>query len=45
MKGAGPHLHLIRLMDDTTLNCPESMEGKNKFLKSHGTYSLVGRDD
>jgi hypothetical protein len=32
-------------MDHTPLIGPESMEGKNKFLESHGTYSLVGRDD
>jgi hypothetical protein len=33
------------LMNGTALIGPESMEGKNKVLESHGTYSLVGRAD
>lgn len=32
-------------MNDTTVIGPEAMEGKNKFLERHRTYSLVGRDD
>jgi hypothetical protein len=42
MKGAGTHFHVIGLMNDAALIGPESMEGKNQFLESHGTYSLVG---
>jgi hypothetical protein len=44
MKRPSAHFHVIGLMNDTTLIGPESVEGKNKFLESHGTYSLVGRD-
>jgi hypothetical protein len=33
------------LMNDATLIGPESLKGKNQFLKSHRIYSLVGRDN
>ena len=45
MKRPCPHLHIVRLMDHTTLISPESMEGKNQFLERHYIYSLAMGDD
>ena len=36
MKGAGPHFHVIGLVNDAPLIGPELMEGKNKVLEIHG---------
>jgi hypothetical protein len=44
MKRPGPHFHVIRLMNDTTVIGPESMESKDEFLERHRTYRLVGKD-
>ena len=45
MKRPGSHLHIVRLMDHTTLISPESMESKNQFLERHYIYSLARGDD
>jgi hypothetical protein len=35
MKGPGTYLHVIGLLDNTSLICPESLQGKDQFLKIH----------
>jgi len=35
MKGPGTYLHVIGLLNNTSLICPEPLEGKDQFLKIH----------
>ncbi len=45
MKRPSPHLHIVRLVNDTTLIGPETMEGQDQFLERHSVYSLARGDD
>ncbi len=42
MKRAGPHFHIIRLMNDTAVISPEVMQCEDEVLKIHGRSNLNG---
>ncbi len=40
VEGAGPHLDIVRLLDDTAPLRPEALQGHQQFLKSHPASPL-----
>jgi hypothetical protein len=42
MKGAGPHLHVVRLVNHATLIGPKFVQDKDQILKIHGRLGIEG---
>jgi hypothetical protein len=45
MKRAGPHFHIVGLMNDTAVISPEVMECEDHVLKIHGRSNLNGANN